>query len=279
MAIPRILMYRILGYTRLALAILGLMANSFQATYCIMKKKYNTNFEKSLISLCFADIFTSLTLIGLGCVEVSFKLDLHYFVMNILLTCSTTTMFNHTILIAAQRLIAVVYPLRVKIIMSKRRLHVLLSLTWVLGCTYGIGLVFGVEKFVRVNCYMIFVSSIELIILYSGIAYTTYQKNKGSQALTHHEDRSRSGAVLLHSFLVTTAFIICFVPFSVHYLFVLKKLKPTFILFDLLVSMNPLVDAIVYFYMKHCRRKQGPKVEFICNTAAFPTGNYIQHPS
>ena len=273
MAFTQISMYHILGSMRLVLATLGLMANSFQGTYCIIKKKYKTNFEKSLISLCFADIFTSLALIGLGCAEVSFKLGLYYFAMNILVSSSATTMFNHTILIAAQRLIAVVYPLRVKIIISKRRFYVLLALTWILSCIFGIVLALAVEKFVRVNCYMVFVSSIELIIFYAGISYTTYRKDKGSRQLTRHEDMSRSRAVLLHSILVTSAFIICFVPFAIYYLFFFKTLKPISILFELLVSINPLLDAIIYFYMKHCQRNKEPKVELVCNTKAIPTVN------
>ena len=273
MAMPRILMFRILGSIRLVIGILGLMANVFQAAYCTIMKKYNTDFEKSLISLCLADIFTSLTLIGLGCVEIAFKLKVYYFAMNILLNCFAIIMFNHTILIAAQRLIAVVYPLRVKIILNKRRFYVLLALTWILGCTYGIGIVFAVKNFIQVNCYVVFVSGIALITLYAGLSYTTHRQDKGSRHLTHREDRSRSWAVLLHSFLVTSAFIICFFPFAIHYLFFLKTLKPIFILFDLLVSINPLLDAMVYFYMKHCRRNKGRNTEVACNTTTLCVPN------
>ena len=269
---PQILMFRILGSMRLVIGILGLIANVFQAAYCKIMKKHKTDFEMSLISLCLADIFTSLTLIGLGSVEITFKLKVYYFVMNILLNSFGITMFIHTILIAAQRLIAVVYPLRVKIILSKRRFYVLLALTWILGCTYGIGIAFAVKTFIRVNCYVIFVSSIALMTLYAGISFKTYRKDKVSRHLTRREDRRRSRAVLLHSFLVTTAFIICFVPFAIHYLFI-ENLKPIFILFDLLVSINPLLDAVVYFYIKHCRRNKGLTAEVICNTTAFPVTN------
>ena len=270
---PQILMFRILGSMRLVFGILGLIANVFQAAYCKIMKKYKTDFEKSLISLCLADIFTSLTLISLGCAEITFKLKVYYFVMNILLNSFAVTMFIHTILIAAQRLIAVVYPLRVKIILSKRRFNVLLALTWILGCTYGIGTVFAVEEFVQVICYVIFASCIALVTSYAVLSYTTYRKNKGSQCLTHHGDRIRSRAVLFHSLLVTSAFIICFVPFAIHYLFLPKTLKPIFILLDLLVSINPLLDAIVYFYMMHCRRSQELSAEVSCNASKFYVAN------
>ena len=194
------------------------MANIIQVVYSIIKKKHTTNFEKSLMSLSFADILTSITLIFLASVELKFDISLFLYI-NIFLNLSITTMFNHTILIAAQRLIAVVYPLKVKIILSKRRFHVLLALTWISACVYGIGIVFITKDFVQVDCYLILISGIILIILYAAISYTTYWKDKDLYNFTYREERGRSRSVLLHSFLVAMAFIVCFFPFAIHVLF------------------------------------------------------------
>ena len=165
-------------------------------------------------------------------------------------------MFNHTVFIAAQRLIAVVYPLKIKIILSKRRFHVLLALTWISACVYGIGIVFITRDFVQVDCYLIVISGIILIILYAAISYTTCWKDRDSYNLTYGEERGRSRSVLLHSFLVTMAFIICFYPFAIHVLF-FNSLEPILILFESLLSANRLLDSLVYFYMKyHCRGRK-----------------------
>ena len=260
MAATLIASVRILGSIRLAFGIIGLTANIFQVIYSVIKKKYATNFEKSLMSLSFADILTSITLIFLASVELKFDISL-FLCINIFLNLSITTMFNHTILIAAQRLIAVVYPLKVKIILSKRRFHVLLALTWISACVYGIGIVFVMKHFVRLDSYIILVSGIILIISYAAMSYTTYRKEKDSSNLTsHREERGRSRAVLLHSFLVTIAFVTCFFPFAINVLF-FNSLKPIFVLFESLLSINPLLDSLIYFYMKYCRGRQEPTME------------------
>ena len=246
----------IAGSLRIALACLGLIANVIQTFFCITRRKYRTNFEVSLISLSIADLISSVTFALYGIAEVVY---LYPFVkaMTKALDFTVITMFMHIIFIAVQRLLAVIYPLRIKLILSTNRFYLLLTLTWVTACFYGLINILVKVDHVRVNCYMILVFGSAIIALYTGISYTAAMKSRSLQSAGQIHSRRRNSTVLLHSFLVTMNFVTCFFPFAIVYLFVTPE-RISRLVIDMLVTLNPFLDSVAYFYMRHCTTKLKP---------------------
>lgn len=244
------------GSLRITLACLGLVANLLQTVFCITRKRYRTNFDMSLMSMSIADIISCVIFALFGMAEIMYSLPFAK-VMTVSLNFTVITMFTHIIFIAVQRLLAVIYPLRIKWILRRSRFYILLTFTWVTACGYGLISVLAIVDYVRVNSYMILVCGSAIIALYTGISYTTRKESKNLQKTGQIHNRRRNSTVLLHSFLVTMNFITCFFPFAIVYLFVTPERFSSLVI-DMLVTLNPLLDSVTYFYMRHCTRKQKP---------------------
>ena len=242
------------GSLRITLACLGLAANMIQTVVCIARRRYRTNFDISLISLSIADIISCVIFTLFGIAEIVYS---HPFakVMTKALDFAVITMFTHIIFIAVQRLLAVIYPLRINWLLRRSRFYFLLAFTWVTACFYGLISDLVNVDHMRVNSYTILVSGSALIALYTGISYTTTRNGRSLQNAGQVHNRRRNSTVLLHSFLVTMNFVTCFFPFAIVYLFVTPE-RISSLVIDMLVALNPLLDSVAYFYMRHCTRKQ-----------------------
>ena len=242
------------GSIRIALASIGLIANVIQMLFCINRKQYRTKFDISVISLSVADTISSVTLALKGLVEI-FDAVQFWDMVNATLSFSIICSIAHTIFIAVQRLLAVIFPLKIRQIFRKGRFHALLAFMWITCGAFGIIVHFVIVHDLDLISRIILVSGTTLIVLYTGIAYVASRRDTRLQNASQVHNNSRNTTIFLHSFLVTLSFVGCFFPLAVSNLFMNLGVSAT-VTIDSLLTLNPFIDSTVYFYVMYFQRRR-----------------------
>ena len=243
-----------LGSIRIALASIGLIANVIQMSFCIHRKQYRTKFDVSVISLSAADTISAVNLMLRGLVEI-FDAAQFWDVVNAALSFSIICSIAHTIFIAVQRLLAVIFPLKIRQIFRKGRFYALLTFMWIACGAFGIIIHFITVHDLDLISRIILVSGTTLIVLYAGITYVASRRDTRLQNASQVHNNSRNTTIFLHSFLVTLSFVGCFLPIAVSNLFMDLGVGAA-VTVDSLLTLNPFIDSTVYFYVMYFQRRR-----------------------
>eukprot|EP00112_Aurelia_sp_Birch-Aquarium-sp1_P014724 Seg3191.3 transcript_id=Seg3191.3/GoldUCD/mRNA.D3Y31 product="hypothetical protein" protein_id=Seg3191.3/GoldUCD/D3Y31 len=178
--------------------------------------------------------------------------------MNAFLSFSIICSIAHTIFIAVQRLLAVIFPLKIRQIFRKGRFYALLAFTWIICGTFGSVIEFITDDDLGLISKIILISGTTLIVLYAGITYAASRRDKSLQNGSQVHNKNRNTTIFLHSFLVTLSFVACFLPVAI--LGVCMDMDFTvvgFIITDCgLLTLNPFIDSMVYFYVMYFKRRR-----------------------
>ena len=243
-------------YIYAAIGLLGLLANITQIISMVMTNRRHSVFEISLLSLCFADMLSALTMSTYGLYITAFKRkatlsNVRY--LDIGLNTTITVALMTMNLIAMQRLLATVYPFKFKIKFTRRKLVGILAVTWVLPFLYGIigTLLMDRNKMLQINA-VITLSTCVLLILQYGTIYHFLRSRS-----TTIGNRASTRSVLFHAVLISAAFVFSFTPFSILTFIsplLNKELDSTLgAVFAAVVATNPFLDTVVYFFVYNCR--------------------------
>ena len=246
-------------YIYAALGLLGLLANIAQIVSMVITDRRHSIFEISLLSLCCADMLSALTMSAYGLYITAFKRQVtlsNIKYLDVGLNTTITVALMTMNLIAMQRLLATVYPLKFKVKFTRRKLVLILAVTWVVPFLYGIiGTLFiNKNQMLQINS-VITLSTCILLILQYGIIYY-FLKSRS----TTTRNRASTRSVLFHSVLISASFVFSFTPFSIH-IFLSPLLKKELDLtlgavFNALVATNPFLDTVVYFFVYNCRARR-----------------------
>ena len=233
---------------------IGLLINTFEIVH-LLRSKQSTTFNKTVASLCISDLLSCLTFIGFGVTTIikhQWGILSTDIAMNILVTVSVF----HLLFIGIQRLIAIALPLKVNQIFTARRCITILSLIWIAGTVYGIlvVLIFTSDRNL-INSAAAFVSGMVLFALYIGIGWKIRQRNRTIPRTTQSRQSLQNRLVFLHSVCVTIAFALSYLPFPLEKLFAPQRPITQYI-FHSLMTLNPIIDALVYFSLQYYRHKQ-----------------------
>ena len=127
---------------RLALGILGIILNAVQIRMITRKRKTRQPFQITLLSLSVADLLIAITLLTSGVDYLLISLNIAHFkgwfylVQLSFYGFSLLSSMLHVSFIALQRLLAVLYPLRIKRILTGRRCLIAIAVIWVLCSGY-----------------------------------------------------------------------------------------------------------------------------------------------
>ena len=257
--------------TRIVLSIavpsLALIANIFQSCCACHRRKQNSTFEATLISLNIADIFSSLGFLVSGVYDLVAEegpdeSQVLKFVflgagMSIL---SVISSFGHIVFIAVQRFVAVLYPLQITRIFTKRSCRVCLFCLWLLSALVTIGFYFKAE--IVVLGYVMLTCGSLVVILYTPICYTMIKRrnflmrNSASNSAILKSNQSVMG----HSITVVLAYIICNFPYGIQIILAKHEFLET-VFFDIswfLFVLNPLLDSLLYFTIGFCKKRNKP---------------------
>lgn len=272
----------------LAFGVAGFLFNILELVVIIRQKKYKAVFGLSLTSLCIADIIGSLTLSlagGLRLISYPGRETFPIYQNTVLATgwkvghgslqFSVGTSFIHIVYIAIQRLFAVILPLKFKAHFTYARCAAGIIIIWLIMFIYGTCAFFFSKVLLHVSYYFVLVMELILIITYGAITFKTWKDDKKRASLRSrvNSQGTADGAVnkvLFHSLAVTFAFLICTLPHSVFYIYLVVQRLTTYHDLDTyhtvnsVISINPVLDPLIYFFFQYhlsnyCFRKRSRK--------------------
>lgn len=250
-----------------AFGVAGILLNICEGVFIYFNKKHRTAFGLTLASLCLADILggISFTLAGAwrlaeynGPLTVQLVPNTSFIASwkagHGALFFSVGTSFVHIMIIAIQRLFAVISPIVFKAFFTRRRCAILLIITWTALFISGVIGYFYVQNLWTASYLLMLAVGSILIICYIVICCKSWLYSKKRQLMTAGSTKSKSTVekTVLVSVAVTLAFLVCTFPQSIFYLFVRDVEDLTFYhIVNCIISMNPCLDSLVYFCFYH----------------------------
>ncbi len=244
-------------------SLLGIISTVAETILIICDKKLrNSPFGIALLSLGISDVLVSVFFLIFGIFafylntlpsplitsDNTLAINMLIF-FSISLTFSFVASFTHVVFIALQRLIAVTFPLQAKRIITNYRCRLITTLLWIFSVLIAAVDLF---QFGKVFSYIATVAGIAVVVIYTFICY----KVKQSSFINHQDqdsDRQTENRVLVNSLAVTVIFIVCFLPCSLS--MIISRNSRSSIVFDILLSMNPFLDSMVYFMSRYYSRR------------------------
>lgn len=258
------------GASYLVLGLLGIVANLVESI-CIHRQKHKTTFKAIVASLNIADGISSalFATIGIGIILFTkgvsdFQL-VHYAVIG--LNFSVLASLTHVLLSVIHRAVAAFH--KEKLAENWVVFALFFVFVWGSACLYGVLSVVIIKTFIRLNSIIIVVYATVTVLVYVPILC------KRSQICATNEDqdienrRMRRSKALTHSVLLTACAFACYLPFAITNL-TLNVGNIFGAICDLLIATNPLLDALVYFYINRKEKQMGMKENEIERASSEP---------
>ena len=204
------------GLSCLSLCTVGSVLNVFEVASLLLAKKTKLAFDMTLISLAASDLTLAiavcilLVLTGsLPTVATSQKyMSLHALVI----ISSSLTSTWHMLFIAIQRLVAVLYPFKVSIWMSKRHCIIILCLLKVISIVAVAPMYYKIHVYERCIIYTPVAVASAIVVCYTIINYRIMSRKRPSIS----RPASQNLHILMYSVCVTIIFMICTLPYTIH---------------------------------------------------------------
>ena len=122
--------------------------NSIQMVILVRKKKKKTIYEKCLLSLSVADMFFGLSNVIVAAIYLAEKQELiivYDITYAIFFFCVTTSIL-HVLWIALDRLWAVIFPFNHNVMVTGKRIHILLAITWIVTLLISVTIFFSIQS-------------------------------------------------------------------------------------------------------------------------------------
>ena len=207
-------------------------------------------FDITLISLAVSDlmlVFVSLLLAALYRISNQDAMKWYAYVYLFSIYLSSLSSASHMCFIAFQRLIAVLYPLKVSIWITRKRSIITVLLLWLASGVVSAPTPMEYYIYNRILLYTPFVSAGVVVVCY----FVINLKMMTRKAPTGAGQQSQNISILLYSIAITAIFMICTFPYTIY---AIKHVKfpPSYVvhLFFLQVVLNP----VVYFFSHILKR-------------------------
>ena len=225
------------------------------------KKQRNSVFGLTLLSLSISDIFVSIVLLyrGIFCLLLLLLVvDLnifykHFWSADLGIVFSLASSFSHVIFIVLVRILAILFPMRIKRIITKSRCKIILVLLWL----FSIGVVttsyFTIQS--KLIAILTIITSVILLLAYSFICYMMCRRHRiqNNDATRRHRQQSDRD-VLIYSIVLAFTFCLCCLPAAMSD-FVQMPIR-VFEVTIFLYSVNSFMDPLLYFFASHCKRRR-----------------------
>ncbi len=255
-------LFIILSCIYLGTGSLGFIANLVQIIFiCRDKKQRNSVFGITLLSLSVSDIFVSIVQMyrGVLCLLLRFLvIDLNFYFKvgrptDLVIAFSFAASFFHVIFIAMIRLLALVFPMRIKCIITKSRCKIILVFLWLLSFCFVTICHFTIKR--KLAAILAIITSCILLLAYSFICYRMCRRNgiENNDAVQRHRQQSDKD-VLIYSMVLAFTFCTCYLPVAIKQ-FVRIPLRVNEVA-AFLYSINPFLDPLMYFFASYYKRKR-----------------------
>ena len=240
---------------RFMICSMGIALNICEVASLFHAKRTKLPFDITLISLAISDLLLALLLaittvlnyiLPTGITSTLYR-RIFIFFFFLLLSSSSAL---HMIFIAIQRLIAVLYPLKVSILITKKRSGITLLLLRMTSITASIPITHYIYQ--RIVMFTPFISSIIVVVCYFIITLQMMKRRAPAVAGQQRQNNS----VLVYSISITAIFLICTLPFAIlaiqEHVPLARMILPSYVLH--LFYLQVVLDPILYFFCQVWKR-------------------------
>ena len=235
---------------------LGIVLNSCEIASLIYAKRTTLPFDITIISLAISDllfVLTPLVLDGFIYGVPNWIASEWYYMA--LVYCTYSSIFSsvlHMVFIAIQRLIAVLYPLKASIWITRKRCIITVLLLWLASVAAAAPVPMGLYIYNRIILFSPFVSAGVIATCYFVINLRLMTR----KAPTGGDQQGQNISILVYSISVTAIFMICIFPSTLYTLNqnvpVSKMQYPDYATY--LFYLQAVLDPIVYFFFQFWKR-------------------------
>lgn len=242
------------------ICILGMILNAFEIKMLFRERKHDSPFQITLISLAISDLgfaaFFAFMLVLFHIVPSIATLQWYgasTFIVSVALLLSSSL---HMLYIAIQRLLAVVWPLKFPVWITKRNCIITICLLWIISVVatipYYISIFHKYILFIRIMQYSPLITGVSISLCYAILSYRIMTKENISTT----SSSSQGTRVFLYSVCVTGAFIGSTFPYTIYN--IIRPDKPLFeplpIQFIYLFVLQVIFDPIIYFLFHYWKK-------------------------
>ena len=240
----------------------------------ILRRKKRKAFDKFLLSLAASDILVALSVASFKLADLVTSNTVLWLIgqnyVNILLLSIKFSIFN-LIAITADRLLAVRFPIKHRILSTEWRVNAVIVTIWSL-CIVSVTILSviqfrkknQIELVLNIASGFILLFGLVMTMVYINIFHLICKRRLPSKTKMGQESKGLNRrlslfpkgvnmterGVILTGAIVTASFIICTYPFAVVF-FITQSSKKISVVFKILVVLNSLLNPLIYFFKSY----------------------------
>ena len=194
---------------------LSIALNSGEIASLLHERRTKLPFDIALISLALSDLPLALTVLALNImiyvrpIWTKSKIYSNTFIFVIYLSSLSSAL--HMLFIAIQRLVAVLYPLKVSIWITRKRSIITVLLLWLTSVVVAVPVPMENDIYNRMLIFTPFVSASIIVVCYFVINFRMMTR----KIPTGGAQQSQNISILVYSVSVTAIFMICTFPYTI----------------------------------------------------------------
>ena len=246
-----------------------IISMNFVEVVFILRIKHRSTFEKLLLSLALSDVLVGIAVVVFKILDFILGDQTWLQEENFIVVFIMSALFSlqNLLVITIDRFIAVKFPIKHRLLVTGRRVNILIVLIWVVTCLLGIvlnlililGLHIDTDYFMLLSSILIISWGVLMPIFYGCILKVVFTRQTAAKMNVEDStvpNRLQKGfrglqkserAVLFSSVLVSVSFVICTYPFAIEYI---KTNEDVSLASSILMISNSILNPIIYFFSR-----------------------------
>ena len=250
----------------LAICFVGIVLNACEIASLVHGRRTKMPFDITIISLAASDLMLAAISFIPGILHYSLRematLDWYRNLYTFCIYSSCLSSAIHMLFIAVQQLIAVLYPLKVSILITRKRCIKTICLLWLISCVASLPVSLKFYDYQLIFMYSPLVTACVIVVCYVIINIRMWTRKRP----TASGQSSNNMSVLIYSISITAIFMICTFPYTIYTILypqdLLNGIIPPYALY--LFYFQVILDPVVYFF-SHIWKKSGCRM--CCNAS------------
>ena len=239
----------------LSLAIIIFIVNSVELKLLLNRHKNLSSFEKTLLSMAVADLLVGIIQTVISALKLS-DIDVQGFEFNNILFFTVAASFDHGCAITIDRFLAVCWPLKHKIWITKKVVNISIVFLWVPNVIFLIPLIFEESMdYIRYTLAIVVISYLGLMILiYAIIVYKAIicrRRSFQNRNSTSIDQAKKDFQLAMLSLTIVVTFAVCTVPFCITTFITKKIIRPV----KFFLILNSFFNPLIYFFWIYAERR------------------------
>ena len=233
------------------------LSNIIEIIILLRKGKERTKADDIILSLSCADMLVGIVYLGTSSYILAVGMqdaDIIKLITGILHILCFNTSVLHILTIAVERFYAVRYPIKYRLVITKKITRRTITGMWALSMT--VVACFAIPDILQSTNILgvykgifILVSGIVVVLCYGYLGYVIWHRGKFIASSTARDETSHTRGQkqlrdTIFSYAIATTYIICSFPFAIELVLRVKDFRIT----ELIIVVNSLIDPILYFW-------------------------------